>query len=235
MLKKALYLRAEHERFTHKGIVHGLYAEKVPCTEKLFFLTVPDNKGKHSSELAKKLCAVLFIAVHQHLGVGICGKGMPRSYKLLTDLTVVVYLSVEHQHHASVLVEYGLIPGRGYVDYAQPAVPKGNVCVNVLPPCIRSTVPYPFHHFPDNCVRIFRLVGKSNYSTHLYHLINSHLCIFSSNLFLVPAPETSSGYLPVKQAEKHSVSNIARFGSKIPSTPHSSWSIPVMRPLPLKK
>ena len=97
--KEGFYLRAEHKCAVHICIIEGLYAEKVPCAEKLLLFLVPDNECEHSSELIEKLFAVFLIAVDKSFRIGICSEFMPLCLKITADLTVVVDLAVEHQHH----------------------------------------------------------------------------------------------------------------------------------------
>ena len=59
---------------------------------------IPDNKGEHSSQPVEKLLAVLLVAVEQYLGIGICGEDMTLFHQFLSDILIVVYLTVEEQH-----------------------------------------------------------------------------------------------------------------------------------------
>ncbi len=111
MYEKSLYFRAEHERTVHLGIVHGLDSEKVPCSEKLLFDGIPDDKGEHATKLAQKLFTVLLVSVEQHLGVGVGFEFVSRRKQFIADRPIVVNFSVEKENFGTVLVVDRLVSG----------------------------------------------------------------------------------------------------------------------------
>ena len=51
--EEALYLTAEHKLAISMINIEGLDAEVISCAEKCFFVSVPDNEGKHTAKLGK--------------------------------------------------------------------------------------------------------------------------------------------------------------------------------------
>jgi hypothetical protein len=54
---------------------------------------------------------VVLVEVRNDLGISTCRESMPGPCKGLSELAVVVDLSVEYHDHGTVLIEYRLVPG----------------------------------------------------------------------------------------------------------------------------
>ena len=140
MAQKALDFRAEQECLSHLCIVHGLDAKEISCAEEFFLTLIPDHEGEHSTQLLEQFCAVLLVAVDQHLRVGLGGKVIACLHQTGADLLVVIDLAVEQQRQIAVLAVKRLCAGIRNIDDAQAAVSQCNILVNISTLSVRATV-----------------------------------------------------------------------------------------------
>ena len=109
MLQKRLDLAGKHEFTLSCVIIQRLDAKMIARTEQAFGVFIPDGKGKHTPQAAQHFLAPLLVAVQQHLGVAVRGKGVPGGDQLFPQGLVVVNFAVEHDHHRTVFVIHGLL------------------------------------------------------------------------------------------------------------------------------
>ena len=163
----ALDLGGEDEfAVLRRGVIHGLDAEHVARAEQLFFLRVPDDKGEHAAQLLhKRRAAVLLVAVQQHLGVAVRGKGVSRRDQLLAQGLKVVDLAVVDQHKALVLVVHRLRAVRK-VDDAQAAEAERHVRIGVCARAVRPAMDNQIGHVLNDLTLIFDFSGKPDDTAH---------------------------------------------------------------------
>src|SRR5438094_1153439 len=73
---------------------------------------VPDREREHPSEVLHAFGTLLFVEVHNHLGVALCREGVATCLELPPDLAEVVDLAVEHDGDARVFVAERLMSAR---------------------------------------------------------------------------------------------------------------------------
>ena len=93
--------------------------------------------------------AEIFVEVHQHLGVARRGERMPASLETISQLAIVVDLSVQHDQHAAVFVGDRL-PSAGQIDDAQAAHPDRGVSVDIHALVVGTPMADALEHPPQN-------------------------------------------------------------------------------------
>ena len=109
MSQKAFDLAAEHKMPVFVIIIERLNAKNIACAEQSAGVFIPDGKGEHTAQLAGQLLAPLLVAVQQHLGVTVRGKGVPGGNQFFAQRLKIVDFAVEHHHQRAVLVVHGLL------------------------------------------------------------------------------------------------------------------------------
>ena len=94
---------------------------------------VPDRDSEHPVQRPYAVDALLLVLTQDHLGVGLGPKGVTASPQSLAKLTVVVDLTVVHQHHAAVVAHHRLMPARREVDDRQSPLAQHDIAVGGRP------------------------------------------------------------------------------------------------------
>ena len=165
VFKDALDLRSVDKAVPDLRVVEGLDPEHVTGGEELFFLRVPDDKGKHAAEPVQDPRAVLAVAVQQDLRVRIGPEGMALDPEHLPELAVVVDLPVEGDDQPAVLRLHGLIAALE-IDDGQTAEAHGDLIVHIFSRAVGAAVDDPVHHIGKDPVAVLIVSCKSAYSAH---------------------------------------------------------------------
>ena len=109
MFHKCFDLRRKQKGLIHLRIVKRLDSKNIPCTEKSFFLCIPNHKRVHSPETIDKFLSPLLISVYQSFRICIRDKYMSSLDQFFSQFLIVIDFPIEIKHHAFIFIIKGLI------------------------------------------------------------------------------------------------------------------------------
>ena len=166
MFHKCFDLRRKQKGLIHLRIVKRLDSKNIPCTEKSFFLCIPNHKRVHSPETIDKFLSPLLISVYQSFRICIRDKYMSSLDQFFSQFLIVIDFPIENKHHAFIFIIKGLISDWRLVDNAQTPKSKSRILINIFPCTVRSSVYDCIHHIYKNSFPIFYFTDKTCKTTH---------------------------------------------------------------------
>ena len=120
--KQRARFRREGQLAAMQGVMQRLHAEVVAREQKAPTAVVPQAEGEDAAQAQHDVVAPLFVAVHDHFGIGVRCERMTGFHELGAQLGEVVDLAVECQQNAAVLIGQGLTACLAEIDDRQAAV-----------------------------------------------------------------------------------------------------------------
>src|SRR5262245_20283091 len=118
-----------------------LFSESIARDEQLMVPSIRDRKGKHPEQLLGQTAPPLPVSVQEHFGVRLCSESMAARDQFLTQLDVVVDLSVEGDDEIALVGRHRLVSVR-QIDNRQSAMPKDEIAVVPKGAVVGAAVPY---------------------------------------------------------------------------------------------
>ena len=137
-----LDFRREDQLPLHARVKERLDSDAVPHDVGLVRTPVVHGEGEHPDETLQAFDPVLEEAVEHYFGVGLGAERVAALDQLLPKLTVVVDLTVEHEHRSVLRVGHGLAAFVREIDDLEPPVAERDALVDESARLIRPTVPY---------------------------------------------------------------------------------------------
>ena len=122
MLQQRFDLGSENYLTLGDTIVQRLFTHPVAGEKQGIVSAIPEGEGEHAVERVQATRAALFIEMHDHFRVRMGAKPVAFVFKLLSQLLVVVNLTVEADPDGFVFVGHRLLAGGGKVDDAESLV-----------------------------------------------------------------------------------------------------------------
>src|SRR5260221_4128666 len=111
----------------------------IPCSKQVFFLLIPDSKGKHAIEMINTFFFPVIISGNNYFGIRLRLKRIAFLFQLFLEFNIIINFSIVNDGIAGYITPSIYGEGRGEVhwlvtciskiNYRQAAMTKGNSIV----------------------------------------------------------------------------------------------------------
>src|SRR6266496_3508431 len=124
MLQKSFDLGAKNNSVVCLAVMQRLFPDAIPSEKQRIFFAIPDCEGKHAIEFVQAAGSAFFVQVHDNFGVRSRSKAMSLIFEFISELLVIVNLTIERNPYGLIFVGHGLFSRWGKIDDAQPFMSK---------------------------------------------------------------------------------------------------------------
>ena len=99
-----LNLGSKKERAGDLREIDRLDADPVAGQQELAALLIPDCEGEHAVEVVDTIGTLLFVQMHNGVGIAACAVDVPPGLEAFSQVGVVIYLAVEDDPYCAAFV-----------------------------------------------------------------------------------------------------------------------------------
>jgi hypothetical protein len=103
-LQEPLEFTGKAESALFESVVERFFAHAIAGKHEMIQACVPDGERKHATQMPHKVQTVLFVEVHDDLGVPFCAELVTGRKKLPAEFAVIVNLAIKHDLNGLIFV-----------------------------------------------------------------------------------------------------------------------------------